>query len=147
MGLKRLLSKIGSAIADSVRWVLRIREPEVQDRVLDAVRESMALVEYALPAVRAVAALTPSPADDLVVEALGRLGLAAADVLSLEGRARAAALLDLAVEATRIQLERALAEIGTLRVGPVVIARVSELSDSMLRAAVDYTYGVIFKRS
>lgn len=150
--MKSLFKKIKSKFSNAFRWLLRIEEPEVQDRILDTVDAINDLMVFAVPSIQMVAALTPTPVDDAVVAALALIGREAKEILDLPKRERRNALLDLGVEVTYIHLREAIASAArsgvVVRIGSVAVTLetlADFVSDSMLRAAVDYAYAVIFK--
>lgn len=64
-------SKLWAGIREGVRWAFRgFRDPQLQSRFKSSVEKAASLAEHALPAARAISAMTPTPADDVAVAAV-----------------------------------------------------------------------------
>jgi hypothetical protein len=145
--VKTLLSKIKAALSRALRALLRLEDPAVRERVLDSVEAFNDLLEYAIRAAEIVARLTPTPADDVLVAALARINRTADAVLSIEDKVeRDGALLALAAEVTRLLVGETIARFGPVTIGGVRVAAEDLLSNSLVRSAAQFAYGVVFKR-
>lgn len=102
------------------------------------------LAERALPAIKMVAALTPTPTDDVVLLALERLGMTAAQVLDASNDLlHDASRQRLAAEIIKVSLVRAVQERGVVKIGDLILDTVEDvlaLDKSTLLAAVQSAF-------
>lgn len=102
------------------------------------------LAERALPAVKTVAALTPTPTDDVVILALERLGLTASQVLdATNDLLHDASRQRLAAEIVKVSLVKAVQERGMIKIGDLMLDTVEDvlaLDKSTLLAAVQSAF-------
>lgn len=121
-------------------WIPKLFSKRVAAKISNIAGKIADLAEHALPAVRMVAALTPTPADDLVIEALTRLGMTAAQVLDSSNELlHDAARQRLAAEILLMRLVRVVQAKGQVHIGGLILDTVEDvlhLDKSTLLAAV-----------
>lgn len=111
-------------------WLKRLwdwlrRRGEQARRVADRVA---ALSQWALPAVEMVARLTPTPTDDIVIEALKTLGYTAKQILeSSDDLFRDAARQRLAIEIIRRNIAQALTAGKPIQIGDITIRTIEDI--------------------
>lgn len=138
---------IGSKIKAAVRFVLRLGDKQVRERAEDVADAVSDMLIFAEPAVRIVARLTPTTADDLVVEALFRMNRTANDILSIEDKSvRDGLLLSLAAEIARDLMRQAIADLGEIRIGRFVLSDADDVASNVVRAAVGFAYSAFIRQ-
>jgi hypothetical protein len=148
MSLKSLLSKLFSPLKRAVESLIRLRDPEVRERVLDEAAFVHALMEFAMPAAELASKLTTDTTDDRLVAALNALGRSAGSILNESDKnVRDGLFLALGAELTRQGIAAAISAAGYVTIAGVRISIPSEVSNSAIRAAVDYVFHVVFKTS
>ncbi len=138
--MKKIFSKIFNGVLSF------FRDPRVRARAQEVAQQITDLAELALPIVQSVAALTPTPADDLLIAALRRINKTAAEILSEADEAkRAGMLLWLSSEALRLRLMEMVANGTTIGIGDLklrVTEQVAGLANSLLHTAAQAAYGL-----
>jgi hypothetical protein len=146
MSFKDFLGKLFSPLKRAISALKGLRDPKVRERVLEEAEFVHALMEYALPAAELAAKLTPSPTDDKLVAALNAMGRSAGSILNEPDKnVRDGLFLALAAELTRQYLALAVKAAGYVTIGGVRVTVPEEISNSAIRAAVDYVFHVVLK--
>lgn len=103
LGIRGFWSRYGDAIKSRLRW---ITDEKQRDKAAKAIVTTINLVEVAAPYVKMVAALTPTPADDILVAAAEKIGVSIKDIIEEPDWFRKVGLLQtLAGEAVREKLK------------------------------------------
>ncbi len=146
--MANIFSKIGSALKRAYNKVkgFIINKDSYED-ILDTVDAVAALAEYAYPAARLVADMTPTNLDNKILDALVALNLKVSDIFDIQDEiVRHGRLLQIAATIARRELEEALAKAKELRIGKFIIKAADAVTNDALRAAASLAYTAIIKK-
>lgn len=142
-----ILSKLKALVTKPFKWLHDKLSPARRKIILDAASNAVDLMEFALPAMKVVAAFTKdNQMDDKLVEALEVMGKRADEILVEDEHVRDGLVLALAVEVTKLYIADAIAAAvpDHIKIGTMDVTAPHDVPKRLLRAAVDYAYGVIF---
>jgi len=146
--MANIFSKIGSRIKKAFSAVKRfILNEDSYEEILDTADAIVALAEYAYPAARLVAEMTPTDLDNKILDALVELNLRVSDIFDIQDEiVRHGRLLQLAATIARREIAERLAEVKELRIGKFIIRAVDVITNDALRSAASLAYTAIIKK-
>lgn len=148
MGLFSNVFGIFGGVAKSLTKAFDFLE---ENKVIETLNKGLDLIQYALPVVKTVAALTPTSLDDMAIAVLEKYGLPAAKLFDESATGLDKLIQDsgkqkLAIEILRRQMVEAIESGGKVHLGDRVIGSVEEilgLSDNSLAVAVEQALALL----
>lgn len=141
MGLMNVFGKIFSPI----KKFFSVENMKKADAVADMIK---GMIDYAMPAVSIVAAMTPTQADDAIIAVIKRFGLGTptpAAGQKFDSATISGVLMQAAQVAAREKLSDAIKLAGEegLKIGDKYIKDHTEIPDSVINAATNAVYAIL----
>lgn len=138
--MKSLFSKIGAGF----KKVFNLKNLRKVDKIAEQIRD---ILEFALPAVEVVAALTPTSADDMVVRIIKRFTLdtPVPENGVFDEATKQGVLMVAAQKLVRENLSAAILSLGEggLKIGGKIIKDHTEVPDHIINAATNTVYALM----